>query len=66
MIDERELGPMGHGDSGQGGGRLSSTPCRDALERQLLTEAGVFGLCEGTWAGHGGLSGHRGHPKTLC
>ena len=41
MIDERELGPIGHGDSGRGGGRLSSTPCRDALERQLLAEAGV-------------------------
>ena len=40
--------------------------CRDALERQLLAEAGVFGLCEGTWAGHGGLRCHRVHPKTLC
>ena len=51
MIDERELGPIGHGDSGRGGRRLSSTPCRDALERQLLAEAGVCGLCEGLGLG---------------
>ena len=66
MIDERELGPISHGDPGRGGGRLSPTPCRDALERQLLAEAGVFGLCEGTWAGYGGLICHRVHPKMLC
>jgi len=65
MIDEQKLGPFGHGDSCRGGGRLSSPPCRDALERQLLAEAGIFGLCEGTWAGHGGLCCHCVHPEAL-
>ena len=42
MIDERELGPIGHGESCWGGGRLSSPPCRDALERCWRSLTTIF------------------------
>ena len=36
MIDERELGTIGHGDSCWGGGSLSSPPCHDAEEAEAF------------------------------